>query len=95
MGNKTKDELAAEALTEKWFKENNWVPTEGKVIPAIAMFHAGLAHEREKSKRLVTDIKDTVEYLEKTDKPLTLVEISILNTFKQSLRSYTAGGEGE
>lgn len=43
---------------------------------------------RQRCKKLVDEIKDTANYLSTTDKPLTLIEISILNTFKQTLIKY-------
>lgn len=34
-------EREADNSVEKWFKDNGWVATEGKVIPSIAAFKAG------------------------------------------------------
>lgn len=35
-------EKEAEKKVEEWFTKNNWVPTEGKVIPSIAAFRSGV-----------------------------------------------------
>jgi len=34
-------ERASNDSVENWFKENGWVPTEGKVIPALAAYKSG------------------------------------------------------
>lgn len=62
---KKRDELANIAV-EKWFKDNNWVATEGKVIPAKAMYKKAwdaCKQEMEKTHVPLSEVQKLVEAL--------------------------------
>lgn len=62
-------ERASNDSVEKWFKDNGWVSTEGKVIPSIASYKAGANEMKEllliaveSLNKLNKEVRDGYEY---------------------------------
>lgn len=97
--NKTSYEMeldeAAKIEVEAWFRKNNWVPTEGKVIPSIDAFKAGAAWQKQREEKLVEALRFIYKQVDScaygiNDKWGTVME-SVYRTAQQNLKSHEGG----